>query len=84
MNSLRRLWFSSSLQTEQVSDDDVFPLHLLDDTPTLRGIVCAWTLRFDDVLDPGRLQESLSKLLNIGDWRKLGGRLRLSVRVLIF
>jgi hypothetical protein len=50
---------------------------MLDDTPTLRGIVVTWTLRFNDVLDPEKLHASLSKLLEIGDWKKVGGRLRL-------
>jgi hypothetical protein len=60
-------------------DDVVYPLHMLDDTPSLRNIVVAWTLRFDDVLDVEKLHESLSRLLEIGEWRMLGGRLRLKV-----
>jgi hypothetical protein len=63
-----------------VNDDDVvYPLHMLDDTKTLRNIVVAWTLRFDDILDVERLHDSLSRLLEIDDWRMLGGRLRLKV-----
>jgi hypothetical protein len=60
-------------------DDVVYPLHMLDDTKTLRSIVVAWTLRFDDVLDVEKLHKSLSRLLEIGDWRMIGGRLRLRV-----
>ncbi|KAF4219075.1 hypothetical protein CNMCM5878_003930 [Aspergillus fumigatiaffinis] len=60
-----------------VESDDVYPVHMLDDTKTLRDIVVAWTLRFNDVLDADKLYASLSRLLAIGDWRKLGGRLRL-------
>ncbi|KIW70220.1 hypothetical protein PV04_02512 [Phialophora macrospora] len=60
-----------------VESDDVYPVHMLDDTSTLRGIVVTWTLRFNDVLDADKLSLSLSKLLEIGDWRKVGGRLRL-------
>ncbi|KFY99647.1 hypothetical protein V498_00599 [Pseudogymnoascus sp. VKM F-4517 (FW-2822)] len=48
---------------------------MLDDNKVLNSIVVAWTLRFNDVLDPDRLHTSLSRLLEIGDWRKLGGRL---------
>ncbi|KAL5001377.1 hypothetical protein BDV10DRAFT_182610 [Aspergillus recurvatus] len=48
-----------------------------DDTKTPRNIVVTWTLRFNDVLDADKLHASLSRLLGIGDWRKLGGRLRL-------
>lgn len=56
-------------------DDDVYPLHDLDDTPTRRVLV-ARVLRFDHVLDAEMLHNSLTKLLDIGDWRKLAGRLR--------
>lgn len=62
--------------------DDVYPVHMLDDTKTLRDIVVTWTLRFNDVLNVDSLHASLSKLLEIGDWRKLGGRLRLKVSLL--
>ena len=62
-----------------VDTDDIYPVHMLDDTKTLRGIVVTWTLHFNDVLDPDKLHASLSKLLDIGEWRKVGGRLRLKV-----
>ena len=62
-----------------VETDDVYPVHMLDDNKTLRGIVVTWTLHFNDVLDPEKLHSSLSRLLDIGDWRKVGGRLRLKV-----
>lgn len=62
-----------------VESDNVYPVHMLDDTKTLRGIVVTWTLRFNDVLDAEKLHSSLSKLLEIGDWSKVGGRLRLKV-----
>jgi hypothetical protein len=58
---------------------------MLDDTKTLRNIVVTWTLQFNDVLDPELLHISLLRLLEIGDWRKVGGRLRLWVCcILIF
>lgn len=62
-----------------VESDDIYPVHMLDDTKTLRDIVVTWTLRFNDVLDADNLYASLSRLLEIGDWRKVGGRLRLKV-----
>ena len=66
-----------------VHDDDVvYPLHMLDDSKTLRSIVVAWTLRFDEVLDVEKLYDSLSRLLEIDDWRMIGGRLRLRVILL--
>jgi hypothetical protein len=67
----------------RIESDDIYPVHLLDDTKALRNIVVTWTLRFNDVLDPEKLHASLSGLLEIGDWRKVGGRLRLKVSFLI-
>jgi hypothetical protein len=60
-------------------DDDIYPVHVLDGSKTLRGIVVTWTLCFNDVLDADKLRISLTKLLGMGDWRKVGGRLRLKV-----
>ncbi|KAG9252678.1 uncharacterized protein F5Z01DRAFT_744242 [Emericellopsis atlantica] len=57
-----------------VETDEIYPLHMLDDTKTLRGIVVTWTLRFNNVLDADKLHSSLSELLEIGDWRKMGTR----------
>jgi hypothetical protein len=65
--------------TPAFADDDVYPVHVLDDTKTMRSVLIAWTLCFNDVLDAHKLQFSLAELLEIGDWRKLGGRLRLNV-----
>jgi hypothetical protein len=56
--------------------DDVYPTTLLDNHPGPRARVLAWTLRFNDVLDPSQLHDSLAQLVATGDWRKLGGRLR--------
>lgn len=36
--------------------------------------------RFDDVLDEAKLKGSLERLLEIGEWRQLGARIRLRVR----
>jgi hypothetical protein len=60
-------------------DDHVYPVHAFDDTPTMRSILITWTICFNDVLDAEKLQHSLASLLDIGDWRKIGGRLRLNV-----
>ncbi|KAK4096587.1 hypothetical protein N658DRAFT_435809 [Parathielavia hyrcaniae] len=79
MNALWRLLGASPARSQppRVESDEVYPLHMLDDTKTLRGIVVTWTLRFNDVLDAEKLHASLSRLLEIGGWRKVGGRLRL-------
>lgn len=61
--------------TTAAAMSSVYPLFMLDDNKVLNSIVVAWTLRFNDVLDPDRLHTSLCRLLEIGDWRKLGGRL---------
>ncbi|KAF9691279.1 hypothetical protein EKO04_010789 [Ascochyta lentis] len=58
-------------------DDDVYPVHVLDDTKTFRGILITWTICFNDALDADKLRSSLARLLELGDWRKIGGRLRL-------
>lgn len=81
MNLLRRtqLEESGNGPTRDRTDDIVYPLYLLDQAQTLRSIIVACTLRFDSVLDPGRLKSSLPELLSIGDWRKLGGRLKQNV-----
>jgi hypothetical protein len=60
-------------------DDQIYPIHTLDDTPTMRSILITWTICFNDALDADKLRSSLSNLLEIGDWKKLGGRLRLKV-----
>ena len=69
----------SEVPPRGVSEDDVYPVHIQDSAKGHRRIL-TWIMRFNDVLDAKRLHGALSKLLEIGDWRKLGGRLRLKVR----
>lgn len=57
----------------------VYPIHLLDNAQDYRKPFLAYLLVFNDVLDPQRLTDSLSELLQTGDWKKLGGRLRKTV-----
>ncbi|XWX01584.1 hypothetical protein V2A60_009612 [Cordyceps javanica] len=52
-----------------------YPIYAQDASKANRLIVSA-NLRFDHVLDAEKLKLSLSKLLQIGHWRKLTGRLR--------
>lgn len=61
-------------------ESDAYPVHLLDDAKCLRACP-SYLFRFNDVLDAKRLSDSLSRLLGIGDWRKLGGRFRLKVLI---
>lgn len=61
-------------------DDDVYPLHGFDATKQ-RRIFVTRVLRFNDVLDAEVLRTSLSRLLEVGDWRKLGGCVRYTVGI---
>lgn len=59
-----------------IPTDEILPVHDFDARPQVRDIIMGWTLRFDDILDADKLNAALSRLLEIGNWRKLGGRLR--------
>lgn len=59
-----------------VPTDTIIPFHYYDDSKHTRELCFDFTFRFDDELDPERLRASLSRLLEIGDWRKLGARIR--------
>lgn len=59
-----------------IPTDEVVPMYDFDARPQVRDIIIGWTLRFDDILDADKLNVALSRLLEIGNWRKLGGRLR--------
>lgn len=61
--------------------DIIAPLSLWDNMDIMREQVLITTLQFDDILDPELLRISLVKLINREGWTKLGGRLRLNVRV---
>ncbi|KAI0143580.1 hypothetical protein GGR57DRAFT_483906 [Xylariaceae sp. FL1272] len=59
-----------------VPTDEVVPVHLFDNTSTLRKVIMVWSFRFEEVLDPDKLNASLSQLLQMEGWQKLGGRFR--------
>jgi hypothetical protein len=63
--------------------DDLMPLHAFDDTALNRIMVVTGLFRYNSVLDADLLQNSLTELLHIGDWKKLRGRLRLNVRITV-
>jgi hypothetical protein len=67
------------VEPQHVPTDEVLPMHYFDDNPVNRSILIAWTMRFNDVLDADKLHDGLARLLEIGDWRKLGGRIRKGV-----
>ncbi|KAK2051371.1 hypothetical protein LY76DRAFT_675569 [Colletotrichum caudatum] len=63
---------------DRIPTDEVLPVFFFDDTPMLRNAILCWTMRFNDVLDPLKLRQSLEMLLRRDDgWRKLRGRIRL-------
>lgn len=66
--------------TKDHSDHIVYPVHQLDNAHDYRKLFMSYIFRFNDVLDSAKLANSLSTLLEIGDWKKLGGRFRFNVR----
>ena len=59
-----------------IKGDQIVPMHLFDDTAANNNVLLSVTLCFDKVLHPERIHSALVRLLQIGEWRKLGGRLR--------
>lgn len=70
---------TTQVEPQRVPTDEVLPVHHFDDNRVNRSIIRAWTVRFNDVLDADKLHDGLARLLEIGDWRKLGGRIRKGV-----
>lgn len=82
MQALSRLLslFKAKEVSSKLDADEVYPLFFLDNLSTGRVIVLSEALRFDAVLDPIKLRDGLTRLIQQGDWRKLGGRLRTQVK----
>ncbi|KAF4951702.1 hypothetical protein FSARC_12853 [Fusarium sarcochroum] len=80
MNTIKGLLGLNPQQNQlpKFEGDDVYPTALLDDTKSFRDMILYWTFHFNDVLDPDKLHTSLARLLEIGDWKKLGGRQRIN------
>lgn len=66
-------------QPDRVPTDTVFQLSEMDSSWMMRMMIMSWTMCFHDVLDADKLHDSLTELLNIGHWKKLCGRPRLTV-----
>jgi hypothetical protein len=62
-----------------VPTDTIIPMHFFDDNAINRSVLLYITLRFDDILDSEQLRHGLERLMELGDWRKLGARLRMTV-----
>ncbi|KAF7922008.1 uncharacterized protein EAE98_008219 [Botrytis deweyae] len=57
-------------------DDEVLPVHFIDQATIVRTSIINYTFRYNDVLDAAKLHRGLLQLLQIPGWNKLGGRLR--------
>jgi len=66
-----------------VPTDHIIALHYFDDVEIFQAVVVDFALRFDDVLDHEKLRLALERLMQIGNWRKLGARLRRNVRLFL-
>lgn len=64
-----------------MSKENVYPLHYFDDAPVWRAFILYYMFVFDSVLDPERLKTSLDLLASQEGWKKLGARLRKSVKL---
>jgi hypothetical protein len=73
------LWTRKPPVPDRVPTDDVVPVYLFDDVDVFRCIIVDVGLRFDDVLDHKKLRLSVVRLMQIGNWRKVGARLRRNV-----
>ncbi|KAH8671645.1 hypothetical protein BX600DRAFT_459440 [Xylariales sp. PMI_506] len=56
--------------------DDVYPVHVLDNMTGVKESCPIVLMRFNDVLDAEKLHASLVRVLELGDWKKAGGRFR--------
>lgn len=73
-------WFQTARKPPAaIATDTVIPIHLFDDNSINRSVLLYITLRFDQVLNPGQLRNGLERLMELGDWRKLGARVRMTV-----
>ena len=70
--------FSSSASSS-IEDDEIYPVHFIDQAAVIRSSLISYTFRYAHVLDAQQLRDALVNLLGSGQWRKLGGRLRRSV-----
>lgn len=71
---------ASEETSQTATNDTIIPFHFWDDVPYTRGICLNVTLRFEEVLDTKKLHDAVERLLEIGDWKKLGARLRQNVK----
>lgn len=63
----------------RTAPDEVYKFRFCDGNDILQKIVMEFTYRFDDLLDASKLKLSLERLLEIGEWKSLGARLKKDV-----
>ncbi|KAJ4138541.1 hypothetical protein NW768_002381 [Fusarium equiseti] len=80
MNAIKSFLGLATKEPLILNDDDIYPTTLFDDTKSMRDMILHWTFHFNDVLDAEKLRLSLARLLEIGDWRKIGGRYRINTQ----
>ncbi|KAG8349753.1 hypothetical protein FVEN_g12030 [Fusarium venenatum] len=81
LQTIRRLVLGQTRSTPNYPidpTDTILPVFYFDDTPLLRNYVQCSTLRFNDALDATMLSDSLSRVITLLGWRKLGGRIRIN------
>lgn len=64
------------------SDDLVVPVHFIDQAAIIRTSIINYTFLYNDILDPETLHKGLQHLIQKPGWNKIGGRLRVNVRVI--
>ncbi|POS72679.1 hypothetical protein DHEL01_v208932 [Diaporthe helianthi] len=57
-------------------EDEVIPVHFIDQAAIVRTSIINYTFRYNEVLDPAKLHRGLAHLVEMPGWNKLGGRLR--------
>lgn len=70
---------SKRVPIPRVLTDEVIVSRFMDNNPDTRNMILGCGFRFNEVLDCAKVHESLARLLEIGNWRRLGGRLRINV-----
>lgn len=66
---------------DSLAADDVYPTGRVSNTLAgVKPMILSVTFRFNAVVDPSKLHGGLCTLLNTGDWRRFGGRLRKPVK----
>lgn len=77
MSGLNRLFRGSSKAVQPaMATDDVYPIHILDGIPAVSEHTPVVLMRFNEILDAHKMHQSLVRVLEREDWRKLSGRIR--------